>query len=215
MRSSIAAFTVGIVLMGAGTASADPVNAGDIMKLQLSSVPRFGVGGPFLADLTGTANDFLTFCLEYNEYFTPGENLLIKTISDEAREGGVAGRQVTGDPINGTTAYIYTQFREGNSDFSNGKVVQEAIWLLENEITGAGIQATALITKAQEQMLAIGWGLDYLGGVQVLNLWRGPNYGTRSQDMLTYTSVPEPTVALLFGLATLGAAAARRRVQTP
>jgi hypothetical protein len=212
MRSLIAAFAVGIVLMGAGTASADPVSVGQIIKLQLPSDPRFQDGGPFLADLAGSTDDFLTFCLEYNEHFAPGENLLVKTISNEARAGGVSGSTGTGDPIDAATAYLYAQFRNGVTGFTNGALLQQTIWHIEGELAAASGTAAYNLAALAASLVA-GQEAYYLSQVQVLNLWRGPNYGTRAQDMLTYTAVPEPASVLLLTLGALGAAAARRRLQ--
>jgi hypothetical protein len=201
------------ILLGTSDAYADAVSADSIIRLQLTDVagnalPRFEGGGPFRADLEGTQNDFLTFCLEVNEYFTPNENLKIKSISDEAKAGGMAGSTGSGDPISGTTAYMYTQFRLGDSDFSNAVLLQEAIWYEENEKTSASAAAKDLIKRAQEEMLALNWDSNFLGGVQVLNLYRNgvgdTNYSVKAQDMLTWdgaTRVPEPGTLLLFGLA--------------
>jgi hypothetical protein len=219
MIRGIAPAAVLISIAFGGQAFADPVSTGSIIKLQLTDVDgdplqRFGGGGPFRADLAGTADDFLTFCLEVNEYFSPGENLKVGSITDSARNGGAGGATAGADPISGTTAYLYTQFRMGDADFSSGKLLQEAFWYLENEITSASQAALNLITLAQSEMAAIGWGADYLGGVQVLNLWRGTNYATRAQDMLTWdgtTSVPEPASVLLLGIGGIAASAVSRR----
>jgi hypothetical protein len=218
MRRSIVVTTLGALLAFGGDAYADAVSAGSIIKLQLTdtsgnTLDRFGGGGPFRADLVGTSNDFLTFCLEVNEYFSPGENLKIQSITDEARAGGAGGAIAGADRISGTTAYMYTQFRLGDMDFSNGKLLQEAIWYMEDEVTSASQSALDLIKLAQTEMLAINWGLSYLGGVQVMNLYRGADYSIRAQDMLTWDgtrTVPEPGSLALFALGTALMAGGRR-----
>jgi hypothetical protein len=197
---------VGFGILLGGNASADPIAAGDIVQLRLtttdgSALPRFSNGGPFRMDLPGTASDFLTFCLEADEYFTPGESLLVGAISTQAQAGGV--NTDSGDPISGTTAYLYSRFRAGDSDFVDGSLLQEAIWYLEGERTTRGAAAASLISLAQSEMAAIGWGADYLGNVRVANLYRGANYATFAQDMLVTTSVPEPATLLLMGLGLL------------
>lgn len=210
MRRFIAVSALGLLLLTGTEAYADAVGVNSIIKLQLTDVngvplDRFGGGGPFRADLAGTANDFLTFCLEVNEYFTPGENLKVASITDSAMAGGVGGGTNGADQISGTTAYMYTQFRIGDAEFSSGKLLQEAIWYMENEITSASQAALDLIKLAQGEMLAINWGSSYLGGVQVMNLYRGPDYSIRAQDMLTWNgtrTVPEPGTLALFALAT-------------
>jgi hypothetical protein len=193
-------------LLAAGTAAADPVSAGDIVQLRLTasngiSLARFSNGGPFRMDLPGVANDFLTFCLEADEYFTPGENLQIRTISHEARNGGVNTN--SGDPISGTTAFLYTMFRHANPLFANGVVMQEAIWYLEGERTSRGAAAANLIALAQTEMVAAGWGSTFIGDVRVANIYRGANYATHAQDMLVLSSVPEPTTLLVMGIGLL------------
>ena len=204
MRTSCAVL-LGACLLVSVPAFADPIAAGDIVQLRLtnnngSSIARFSDGGPFRLDLPGTANDFLTFCLEIDEYFTPGENLRVGSISNQALNGGL--NTDSGDFISGTTAYIYSRFREGDDAFySNGVLLQEAIWYLENERGTASAAALNLISTAQSQMQMIGWGANYIGNVRVLNLYRGAGYTTYAQDMLTVTSsVPEPGMVLLMGL---------------
>jgi hypothetical protein len=214
MRSPIAAitFTVGILLIGAGSASADPVSVGQIIQLQLPSVPRFSNGGPFVADLPGVTNDFLTFCLEYNEHFVPGEDLMIRDISNEARSGGVSGSTGSGDPIGAATAFLYSKFRSGTAGYTNGALMQQAIWHLEGELAAAeGSAAYNLAMLAGSAV--VGHEAYYLSQVRVLNLYRGPDFSWRAQDMLTYTPVPEPTSLLLLGLGMAGAAVVRRKTR--
>ena len=223
MRKLTVATALGMLLATGSAAYADAVSTGSIIKLQLtgidaSSLDRFGGGGPFRADLYGTSNDFLTFCLEINEYFTPGENLKVQSITNEARSGGAGGATGGADLISGTTAYMYTQFRLGDIDFSSGALLQEAIWFMENEITSASQAALNLIGFAQTEMLALNWGTTYLGGVQVMNLYRGTDYSIRAQDMLTWdgrSTVPEPGTLALFALGTclLMGGRYQRRVQ--
>ena len=206
MRTSLVTALVGFGLLLGGNASADPVAAGDIVQLRLtnsdgSTIARFSNGGPFRMDLPGTTSDFLTFCLEADEYFTPGENLLVGAVSTMAQNGGVNTN--SGDPISGTTAYLYSSFRAGNSAFSNGSLLQEAIWYLEGERTTRSAAAASIISLAQAEMAAIGWGANYIGNVRVANLYRGANYATFAQDMLVTTSVPEPATLLLMGIGLL------------
>lgn len=214
MRNVIAIIT-GALLISSASAYADPVQAGDIVQLRLTNtdntaIARFGAGGPFRMDLPGVADDFLTFCLEYDEYFVPGENLKIGSISDQALRGGL--NTDSGDFISGTTAFLYTQFRSGAAGYTNGALLQEAIWLLEQERSTASAAATALIAGAQQQMASIGWALDDIGNVRVANLYRGPDYATHAQDMLVM--VPEPGTLLLTGLGALVVGVRRRQRRT-
>jgi hypothetical protein len=218
VRRSLVVSLVGAILLVAANASADAITAGSIVKLQLthtsgSAITRFSNGGPFRMDLPNTViDDFLTFCLEADEYFTPGENLLVGSITNQAKQGGVNTN--SGDPISGTTAFLYTMFRSNTAGYTNGALMQEAIWFLEQERGTRSTAAGALITQAQARMAIIGWGLDHIGNVRVANMYRGANYGTHAQDMLTIVDVPEPATLFVMGVGLLLATWGRRRPAT-
>ena len=215
MRRFLLVPLVGAMLLVAANASADAISAGSIVTLRLThnngtSIARFSNGGPFRLDVANSVvNDFLTFCLEADEFFTPGENLLVGSITHQAKQGGVNTN--SGDVISGTTAFLYSMFRSNTAGYTNGALMQEAIWFLEQERTTRSAAAGNLIAQAQARMAMIGWGLNHIGNVRVLNLYRGTNYATHAQDMLTIVNVPEPATLSVMGVGLLLATWGRRR----
>lgn len=176
---------------------------------------------------------FDTFCLEYNEHFTPG-NTYDYTLSNNAIGGDVASGS---DPISMGTAWLYSQFASGTlagyfggttaQHKANALQLQLAVWYLEDETTisaftsahgtytpGSG-NAFLNLALAQFGNLA-GAKADANGafGVQVLNLTSLDRYGNtvQNQSQLYYHAVPElgMTVALL-GLSFLGLAGFRQK----
>lgn len=182
-------------------------------------------GGEFIATVTGApADTFLTFCLEKNEYFTPGQNLYVKAVNTAAVNGGVGGPNP--DPISAQTAYLYTMFRTGalsGYDFVNtgatrvasANSFQKAIWYLEEEITygETDAQAQAWITAANTAVSSSAW--TGIGNVRVLNLYQDANFTTRAQDQLYLLPVPEPEIYAMMGLGLglLGWVGRRRKLQ--
>ena len=84
---------------------ADSIVPGDIITLTYSSSHVSGfAGGPFNVNKGGEFQ-FETFCVETGEYFTPGHNLEVLSISDHTI--------ATGTMLSEEAAYLYYAYREG------------------------------------------------------------------------------------------------------
>jgi hypothetical protein len=237
------------VLLGlSASAFADTIT---LMNNTGSSGYSYGVGGEFAAthfqgmaipslgsDVSVVGGAFQTFCIEHNEYFTPGTKY-DWVLNDEAVLGGLSGidpadrSEYSGmpDPICPETAWLFTQFWNGTLasygyDYTLGTLrknsahdLQEAIWYLEGEYTTSRLAAyNALSSRAQ------GWVVDAfaanwsdIGNVRVLNLYTQGHAGDSAykvQDQLVMV-VPLPAaslagLALLMGLAFVGKLRRRR-----
>jgi hypothetical protein len=171
---------------------------------------------------TATVNGnfgFETFCVEENEYFTPG-NTYNYNITQAAISGGIAGGHP--DPISKGTAWLYLKFAQkklSGYDYSTGSggnasaaLLQETIWFLENETTVAPTNPLFL-----NLAMAVPHYLDNNAGfyrVGVLNLTELA--GGEAQDQLTLlpTLVPDGgTTVILLGLALVGLFAAGRKLR--
>ena len=217
-------------------ASAAPVNivAGDTIKLY--DGPGSTGGGEFWADVVGKGvggtinagnNDFIAFCLEFNETFSSyGQELKVQAVNIGSVNGGVSGQTSPNfDPISAETAWLYTQAMTNPSVLTGGYAhtaakansLQRAIWFLEGEL-GASYtetQLNSLDSQAKtwvDQAQASGW--TTIGNVRVLNLlkYSGGNW-VNSQDQLWISPIPEPETyaMLLAGLGLMGFVARRRR----
>jgi hypothetical protein len=221
-----------VALFGTQTASAADIVAGDFIKL--NDGPGSGPGGEFIGSFLDNTGSFSTFCLEKNEYFTPGQTLKVQAVNTAAVSGGYAGGNP--DPISYQTAWLYTQFRSGSlsgyggSDIANdADALQNAFWFFENEITSlsSGLSASEF-TQAQTWVnlanAAVAGGWNTIGNVRVLNLLRqdnAGNYTVQAQDQLylitptvvVTTPVPEPEIyaMMVAGLGLMGFVARRRK----
>jgi len=190
--------------------------------MDLSTHPANGMRGQYTAtvlsgfagiiDVTGVGSSFDTFCLEKNEFFIPGQNYSA-TLDVAARNGGVSGGSNGADPISPATAYLYTQFRDGNLGFSSftnssdSEALQDALWFLEGEIFSVSGQAQTLVNQA----LAAGW--TDIGNVRVLNII-GPNGSSgngSAQSQLAMVPLPAAAWAGIAGLGGVIAHNIRRR----
>jgi hypothetical protein len=183
---------------------------------------------------------FETFCLEYNQHFTPGSTYNSSISGAAIGSGG-------SDFISVGTAWLYSQFAKNTWDsayFSGSNVYnytagsgrqasaaafQNTIWWLEQENYSSGsnidpgsgnIFRNAVLSKFSN---LAGARVDSGGayGVSVLNLGNAPDF--KYQDQLILTPVPAgapPAVpdgggtVMLLGLALGGLACLKRRLQS-
>jgi hypothetical protein len=189
----------------------------------ISDGPGNGVGGAFFAEQGSTK--FATFCLEYNEGIGFGTTYDI-SIDTGAVKGGVPEMF---DPLSNETQWLYWAFFEGflSSEYAtayapgstwNGSTsgfdvsypgtdtqradnsaLQEAIWILENEIAGPGSTTTEnLISLATAKVAASG----VPDVVRVMNTWtvgHEDELPYAQQSQLT-TIIPEAASIIGWGL---------------
>lgn len=221
---------------------------GSTIKLDSVSGYQSGSGGEFTATPTNPSDPVLlqalagydskakvnggfeTFCIEFNEHFTPG-NTYTYAISAGAIAGGVSGGNP--DPISIGTAWLYNKFATGSlalyyydaahngggtfaSRVDAAGSLQNAIWWLEGEITLTSAEQTAnkflnLLTTPSGLNIPLSSAVannNGTYGVFALNLT--DTQGNPAQDQLVRVPDGGATVALL-GFALAGVEFVRRK----
>jgi len=198
-------------LRGGGPFEATPINQG-------TGVKGLGTNG-------AAAGNYITFCVELNEHIG-------KTTYNAARNTGAIAGGVSGgnpDPLDDRTAFLYTAFLKGTlasklvaggygtftvGDGASGTALQEAIWVIEEEIdvsTVTSTLATDIIALADAAILSTGeWFGKGIGGVRILNL-TDVTTGDDKQDQLILIPLPMPVLLGLVGLAGVAFVSRRKR----
>ena len=190
-----------LLLLVPVTASAGPIVAGDIVTL--TDGPGNTGGGEFNMFVNGSAQSFITFCLQRTQYIGFNQPFRVGSVTDYADDAG------GNDPISSQTAWLYTQARNGTlAGYSHtqtaANALQNAIWHFENEITlsSSQIQGNAFIQAANAS------NFSGIGNVRVANLFYLT--GQQAQDQLIL-QVPGPAALMLLGPGLLALGLFRRR----
>jgi hypothetical protein len=228
-----------VLMIGAASLAVfGPMASAATMQLTLDYGSRHsGVGGEFNASSSdfvpatmGYApstifnGGFETFCVEYNEHFTPGSTLYYG-ISQAAVNGGISGGNP--DPISKGTAWLYLNFAQhtlagynystGAGGNASAADLQATIWWLEGEGANPNNQFSVAVTSQFGSAMAAMADNNGYYGVSILNLWGDINHTQPAQDQLILTVPDGGLTVMLLGLGFLCLSVGRwqlnRRIQ--
>jgi len=187
-------------------------NGGEFDVRDVGTIPV-----PFVTNVAQSSYDFVTFCIERNEYIAYNTPYSV-VLNTAAIGGGVAGGNP--DPLDAKTAYLYTRFTDGtlsnynyagSSRNASADELQEAIWYIEQEVTSINGQALAWYNEAVAAVAPGGswytnWG-NTIGQVRVMNLYTAGHAGEfahQKQDQLVRIPAPGAVVLGALGLSLVG-----------
>jgi hypothetical protein len=171
-------------------------------------------GGEFILD-PSDGDAFNSFCIEKNEYVTPGGTYLY-SVSDRTDNSPPAG----GDPISIGTAWLYRSFRDGSlvgysaTSTFNQTALQDLFWYLEGEITGEQLRYRSSLDY-YSLALAANPGVDLFSdanGAFDVVVWNLTDLnGGRAQSQLAISTPEGGSTLALAGLGMAGMLFLRRR----
>lgn len=228
IRNFLVAFVC--LLLVSASAQASIVTVGSLIKFQ--NGPG-GSGGEFGIAHAGTPSvtEFVTFCVEKDEFVNFSSTYYVESIEKFADRGGVNTNE--GDPVDATTAWLYYNFRMGTlfdyvygdiTDTSNARKhaanrLQNAVWHLEEEQAGTGSglnDGAAYVAAAQQELFDYQSSSGYTGNMQeainrvrIMNIRKGSATGAKSQSQLYL--LPEPASALTWAVLAIGFVGVTRR----
>jgi hypothetical protein len=159
---------------------------------------------------------FDTFCVERNEYFTPG-NRYYATIDDAAKNGGITGGPYDFLDIKTQKLYDYYLDNINTPNFFNAEqkaALQWAIWRIEGEVNSNYDGLLAPTIKAYADGFLDNTFLSNLTldrTIKVLNLYNVNNLGQIEYCQSQVVQTPEPGSLLFVGVGLLGLGFAIRR----
>jgi hypothetical protein len=151
-----------------------------------------------------------------NEYFTPGAEMKIDSISKQAVNGGLSGGNP--DPLNQNTAWLYRRFRDEDFWALTGTTaddvfkLQDAIWMLEDE-KAKDLHNRLIKFLPDHSTVASAADLAYVSVVYPVTYDSDGSISEYKQSQVTYTHAPEPGSLVLLGtgIAALGLGLRRRK----
>ena len=199
-----------IPLTAGMNAYAIPINVGHKIILSDGRGPNASIaggrGGAYNAFSPDKLwKDFITYCLEIDEYLNFGGTFEIGGITTIADRGGKNTN--AGDALSPFTAYLYTQVVNGLIDDNQLDDVQFAIWREEEELLSLSPVYLPFYKQQKDNFALSGW--TGLGNVRVINLTDAN--GNYRQDLLVTVPAPEPATLFLLGTGLIGLAGLGRK----